>query len=288
MGSRWVLGAAAVFGAGIGIGLAPPGVAAPAPSRGPLLLTSFLQRGRTDVRRNEILEFRFSVPLRKGSVDLRTLQVNELTPAGAKPAVGARIVVGNTVRFSPRRTQRNYDEAQRPNSIVTGEDHVLGFSGGATYEVRLRSGSVIRSLRGRQGQRLARAFVATFRTNDLYDDPVEGQPSFSGVLGFSPPRHSSNGLVDDGAAIVLDFSEPILASSMRLGDTVLVTRTSSGEAVPGALSADPVANSSRFLFVPEGGWNAAAAGQWGDVHVALTTGITDLAGNPLKRPFGMP
>ena len=284
MRSRWILGTTAVAGAGIAILLARPGVAASAPARGPLLLTSFVQRGRTDVRRNEILEFRFSVPLRKGSVDLRTLQVNELTPAGARPAVGARIVTGNAVRFTPRRTQPNYDESQRPNSHVVDEDHVLGFEAGATYEVRLRTGPVVRTVRGRQGQRPARAFTATFRTNDSYEDPVEGQPLSASEFRFDPPRHAYSGLVDDDAAIVLHFSEPILASSMRLGETVLVTRRSTGASVPGTLSAGPGSNATRFLFAPEGGWNAAAAGQVGDVHVELTTGITDLAGNPLKRP----
>src|SRR5262245_9485281 len=206
------------------------GVAAPGPASGRFVLTSFLQRGRTDVRRNEVLEFRFSAPLRKSSVDLRTLQVNELIPEGRRPVVGARIVQGNVVRLDPRRSQRSYDDAQLPNSIVTERDHEVGFAATAQFEVQIRNGKDKRVLRARDGRRIARRYDGTFTTNTLYDDPVPGQPEFGNsydyaLLDFRPPRSGSLGLVDPDASIVFRFSEPILPESMRVGETVIVRRT---------------------------------------------------------------
>lgn len=285
--------ATAVVSAGIARWIDAPASAEAGMGRGGALrLTSFVQAGRTDVMRNEVLEFRFTARLRKGSVDLRTLQVNEVVADGVQPATGARIVEGNVVRFTPRRTQRNYDESRLPNSTISEEDHPLGFRALAQFEVRLPAGRGERSLRGRGGRRLAARFAAQFATSALYEDPVPGPPDFAGaggLLAFDPPPHAANGLVEDDARIVLVFSEPILEASMRLGDTVRVTRASTGEAVPGELvahAAPPVGN--VFYFEPTGGWSAAAGGQVGDVVVALTTGITDLAGNALRRPFGGP
>jgi Bacterial Ig-like domain len=83
---------------------------------------------------------------------------------------------------------------------------------------------------------------------------------------------------------VLEFSEPILLSSLVPGTTVLVSHGPTGAALPGTVTKDPSisAGGRRFLFVPTDGLGADAA----DIHVALTTGITDLAGNPLQRPVG--
>jgi len=289
MRSMRTLWTAVVVGAAIVASAAPSDAAAP--KRRPLFLTAFVQLGRTDVGRNEVLEFRFSVPLRADSVTHRTLMVNEQMPDGERPAVGARIIAGNVVRFDPRRSQRNYDAAQLPNSVVIEMDHVLGFSANATYVVRLRSGPDVTTLQARSGVRLARAFTTTFGVGDRYfDDPYPGQPIFvgdhgSGLFGFVPSRFAASGFVVDDASVVFEFSEPILPSSMRLGDTVLVTRASTGAPIPGTLSLDPENSSGRrFLFAPQDGWSAATGGHPTDVVIHLTTGITDLAGNPLKRP----
>jgi hypothetical protein len=290
MRSKRALWTAVVVGAGIVASAAPDGVAATAHRR--LILTGFLQLGRTDVGRNEILEFRFSVPLRADSVSGRTLMVNELIPDGEKPAVGARIVSGNTVRFDPRRSQRNYDDAILPNSVVVERDHELGFTARANYMVRIRSGPDVTTLRATSGVRIANAFTTSFGTGDrYYDDPVPGQPFFggdggAGLVGFDPPRHEASGAVDDDASLVFGFSEPILPSSMRLGETVLVMRASTGAAIPGALYLAPGDGSGRrYLFTPTGGWSAATDGHPYDVAVHVTTGVTDLVGNPLRRPF---
>jgi hypothetical protein len=280
-----VLFSAAAATAVIAATASRPSDAAPGAAGARFVLTSFVQRGRTDVRRNEILEFRFSAPLRRGSVDLRTLQVNELIPEGRRPVVGARIVQGNVVRLDPRRTQGNYDAAQEPNATVIERDHEVGFAASAQFEVQIRNGADKRVLRARDGRRIARRYDGGFATNTLYEDPVPGQPSFGNsgdiaLLDFRPPRSGVTGIVDPDASIVFRFSEPIAPESMRLGDTVIVERTD-GTAVAGTLAPDPAdQNLTSYLFTATGGYGSGV-----DVRIAITTGVTDLAGNALKRPF---
>jgi hypothetical protein len=260
-----------------------PSAAAPRPIAR-FLLTSFVQRGRTDIRRNEVLEFRFSAPLRRGSVDDRTLQVVELIPEGRRPVVGARIVQGNVVRLDPRRTQRNYDAAQLPDSTVTERDHEIGFSASARFEVQIRDGASKRVLRARDGRRIARRYDGSFATNTLYDDPVPGQPNFVPAGGwypyeFSPPRSGATSLVDADAVILFRFSEPIAPESMRLGETVIVRYLQSDATLPGTLAPWGAGQSlDLWVFAPTGGFDSNFS-----LSVGITTGITDLAGNPLQR-----
>src|SRR5262245_47368965 len=91
------LAAAAVVSSGAVVLATRTGEPATAPSRGPLVMTSFVQNGRTDVHRNEVLEFKFSVRVRRGSADDRTIRVTATTGTGSKPAVVARVVRGNLV-----------------------------------------------------------------------------------------------------------------------------------------------------------------------------------------------
>src|SRR5688572_27150981 len=64
----------------------------PALYRRPLVMTSFVQADRTDVRRNERLTFKFSAIVRQGSLDSRSLRVLEQTGSGTKQAIGALIL----------------------------------------------------------------------------------------------------------------------------------------------------------------------------------------------------
>jgi hypothetical protein len=257
--------------------------ASPARAHGALVLTSFVQRDRIDVLRNATLELRFSSPIKKGSVDDSTLQVNAVTVAGPVPAVGARMVKGNVVRFDPARTQANFDASRAPRSAVTLQDHPFGFAATQDYEVRIPAG--VRSLRGRAGRRIERTVAVRFRTTTAYDDPVPGQPSFvgdhgTGLLGFIPPRDGATGTVDPNAEVVFEFSEPMLLESLDPASTILVTNPGTGERVSGSIRADPAdATGRRFLFAP-------SAGAVWDVQITLLNGITDLAGNPLKRAVG--
>jgi hypothetical protein len=271
------------------------GVASSVPTRGPLVMTSFVQHGRTDVHRNEMLTFKFTVLLAGKSVDDRSLRVDATTSAGTKPSIGARIVKGNVVTFDPQRTERNYKDSKKPDTTITEKDHPEGFDAYQDYEVQLAATPDLHTVRSSAGAQLLYFYSSTFRTNATYDDPVVGQPYFygdhgTGLLGFDPPRSGATGLVDEDALVVLEFSEPINIDTLDPSSTVIVTRITVGEQVPGYVKQDPNERSGRrFLFVPSVGFGSDIANQQGwDIQITLTSGITDLAGNSLRRPVTFP
>ena len=287
--SRVVLGVAAVL---VFAAAGRSSEAAPGPTQRPLVLISFVQDGRTDVLRNEVLEFRFSARLRRGSVNERTLQVGRLTASGFVPDAGARVVMGNVVLFDTRRTQANYDALRKPNAWFVEADRPDGLAAGGTYAVRIPTWPETPVLKSCDGRPIVLPFAGTFATGHVCIDAREGQPFFvgdhgTGALGFDPPRSLATGLVDADASIVLEFSEPVLDTSLMPGTTVIVTRLSDGAPVPGTITVDGTSPSGRrFLFTPSGGFGSDAIGLGRDVLVRLTTGITDLGGNPLQREFG--
>jgi hypothetical protein len=272
--------------------------------RRPLVLTSFRQADRVDVRRNEVLVFRFSAVVRRNSLDGRSFRVLQQTGVGGKPAVGALIAKANAVLFDPTRTQRNYDDSRRPRSGVALADHPLGFGAFTDYAVQVPAPPEGHVLRNARGAPIVRRYDASFRTSGTYADPVPGQPSFvgdagTGNLGFEPPRSASTGLVDEDALIRLEFSEPIDIDSMDPTSTVLVTRVRVNESVPGSIRIDPNDRTGRvFQFVPSLGFGSDLANGTGwEVQVTLVgddpatpaiEGIRDLAGNPLKRGVTLP
>jgi hypothetical protein len=285
----------AVLASAAGVAEAKKARVDPALYRSPLVLTSFVQNGRTDVRRNESLQFKFSAVVRKGSVDSRTIRILQQTGTGTKQALGALIPKSNVVRFDPTRTQRNYDDSQRPNTTVTEGDNASGFESYTDYLVQIPGPPEIKILRNSRNDRILQGFSGQYRTNASYDDPVAGQPYFvgdgaSGNLGFDPPRSGATGLVDEDAVILLEFSEPVNIDTLDPSSTVLVTRIRVNESVPGFIRLDPNDRSGRrFQFVPSLGFGSDVANLSGwDIQVTLTEGITDLAGNPLKRPFVAP
>jgi hypothetical protein len=272
-----------------------PEVAVAASGRGPLVLTSFVQAGRTDVHRNEMLQFRFSVPLAKGSVDDRSIRVDATTTSGTKPAIGARIVKNNVVTFDPQQTHRRYLDSKKAGSTLTEKDHPEGFAAFQDFEVKLPATPDPHVVKGTAKQPLLYFYSSTFRTNTVYDDPVAGQPSFygdhgTGLLGFDPPKSGATGLVDEDAVVILEFNEPINIDTLDPSSTVVVTRITVGEQVPGYVKQDPNERSGRrFLFVPSVGFGSDIANQQGwDIQITLTQGIQDLAGNTLKRPVTFP
>lgn len=261
----------------------------------PLLLTAFLQQGRTDVRRNEPLTFKFSSILQKGSVDSRALRVQEVTGSGLRPATGALIVRNNIVTFDPTRTQRNYDASKKKNSTTTDKDNPAGFAAFQDYEVTIPGPPEFHVLKNSRGEGIQQPYQSDFRSNATYTDPVAGQPIFigasgNGQLGFDPPRSGSTGLVDEDAIIILEFSEPIQIDTLDPSTTVLVRRVTVNEFVPGYIRMDPNDRSGRrFHFVPSLGFGSDEPNKQGwDIEVSLLQGITDLAGNSLKRPYTAP
>lgn len=291
----------AVATMGVALTLAPaPAQARSRKARAPLVLTSFVQEGRTDVRRNESLVFKFSALLKKKSVSRRSLRISAVTPNGLVPATGAYRVRGSRVKFDPTRSQRNLDESKKRNAVVSEKDNPEGFGSFQDYVVDIASFPDSPVLKNRIGRPMRSGYVDRFRTNGEYLDLVEGQPRFvgdfgTGLLGFSPPRSGVTGLVDEDAVIVLEFSEPMDISTLDPASTVRVTRISLDQTVPGSIRKDPnEPNGRRFLFEPAFGFGSDALNERGwDIEVTIgnfESGEfpTDLAGNPLKRPITFP
>lgn len=264
-------------------------------ARQALIMTSFVQNGRTDVRRNEVLTFKFSAYVRNASLSSRSLRVAASTATGFRDATGALRPKGTKVLFDPTRTQRNYDESQKKNSLVTEKDNPTGFGSFTDHIVEIPTSPNLEVLRNHRRQPIVQSFSGSFRTNGKYDDPVPGQPAFvgdrgTGQLGFVPRQAGATGLVDEDAQIVLEFSEPMDISTLDPSSSVIVERVTIGERVPGFIKLDPNERSGRrFLFVPSLGFGSDEANQAGwDIQVTLTTEISDLAGNPIKRPMIFP
>jgi hypothetical protein len=295
MAARKVFVAAVAFAAGLGAIGSSAVEAKPDVDRLPLILTSFVQNDMSGVARNQILEFRFSTPLRKGSVNRRSFQVYEVTPEGPRAAEGARVVKGNVVLFDPRRSQNLFDLARRRNWTLTEFDRPDGLSANTLHQVLLPASWDSPVLRSRIGRPLARPFIGTFSTGHVCFDAAEGQPRFSGdhgtgLLGFHPPRSGATGLVDADAVVVVEFSEPINPQSLVPGQTLLVTRITTGEQVPGTVIVDPeTPGQRRFLFSPDGGFGFDVENNQGwDIQVTVTKGVTDIALNPLVRAVTLP
>jgi len=263
--------------------------------RKPLVMTSFVQNGRTDVRRNEKLTFKFSALLRGGSVSHRSVRIAASTSTGFRDATGAIRARGTKVIFDPTRTQKNFQDSKKKNTLITCKDNPKGFGSFQEYTVFLPAPPELEVLKNQRRQPILQSFTGDFRTNAKYDDPVKGQPSFigdfgTGKLGFDPPVGGSTGLVDEDATILFEFSEPIDISTLDPSSSVIVTRVAIGEQVPGIIKADPNQRCGhRFLFVPSLGFGSDEANQSGwDIEVTLTTEVADLAGNHLKRPKVFP
>ncbi len=264
-------------------------------ARRPLVMTSFVQNGRTDVRRNEKLTFKFSTYVRRGSVSHRSLRIAASGPTGFRDATGALRARGVKVTFDPTRSQRNFDDSKKKNSLVTEKDNPTGFGAFTDHKVVIPAPPELEVLKDLRRRRILQTFSGSFRTNADYDDPVPGQPSFvgdagTGQLGFVPRQGGATGLVDEDAQIVLEFSEPIDIATLDPSSSVIVKRITIGERVPGFIKLDPnEPTGRRFLFVPSLGFGSDEANVAGwDIEVTLSTEITDLAGNPLKRPKVFP
>ncbi len=263
--------------------------------RAPLVMTSFVQNQRTDVARNEVLIFRFSAYPRHASLDNRTVRIAAVTPNGLIPIRSSMVVRGARVLVDPSRSQANLIAAREPGSTVVEGDTPEGFGAFQDYIIEIPGPPSLHTLQNRRGRRIIQAFNGTFRTNADYKDLTPGTPVFlgnrgTGDLGFVPPRSGSTGLVDEDATIVFEFSEPMDINTLDPASSVRVERVALGETIPGFVKKDPNEPSGRrFLFVPSLGFGADDLNLQGwDIEVTLDQSITDLAGNPLKRPKVFP
>jgi hypothetical protein len=290
--SRWAGAFLVALGAGCGGG---SGGEDGEPSR--LLALSFDLENRTDVRRNQPLVFSFSARLDPESVTLDTLQVFRGSPTQPTPVLGRYEVRGNRVLFHP--------------AILPGDPNPLGlpinafgFDDATAYTVALpgvdQTPPPLRTLRTPSGHPLLRTYTAGFRTGSEYlpeDPPV--RPRFvrasdtngnrdDDLFRFAPagldPADLRRELPSD-VRVTVEFSEAMDPRSVttepqapgRPGGSFRLHETDLNLGIAGTAGWTP--DGRRFTFVPATPLaNQAAVRRY---LATITSGIRDLAGNPL-------
>lgn len=245
-----------------------------------LAVIYFSHRDRTDVYRNQTLEFRFTAPMKATSVDTRTFRV--LYGASMQtPLSGARIVDGERIYFNPTLSQRTYER----DGIAAVPDQPFGFDALTDYTVLMPGPPELKVMKNLSGDSIVAQYLGNFTTSDLFI-PEQDPPTYIGY-SFSPPPNE-DGSINFEAAVVLEFDEAMNPATIEPGNTLTVYRritiqTPTGPVVKQGLypvTVEPSKDGRKFKLLPSINWGSEA-----EVTVTLTDGIKDLAGNPIvARP----
>ena len=247
-----------------------------------LAVTFFDHRGRTDVYRNQQLEFRFTVAVKPKTVTSRTLRIMK-GPNLSTPVEGALKVDGNRVFFDPTLTQNSWDKL----GVSAKPDLPFGMEALVNHQVYIPGPGTAKRIQNRSGQPIVQEYVSNFQTSDYYK-PELNPPEFIGIdgtgeLGFFPPRND-DGSVPFDAQIILQFDEAMSPGSMNPGVTILVKNedvldfTGRPIDVPGTFK--PSRDGTTYSFVPSFHYGTGPY----RISVTLTQEVRDLAGNPLLNP----
>ena len=248
----------------------------------PLRLVSFAQEGRKDVRLNERIVLRFSLPLDRTSLSDASVRLR----GGGGPAAGRWRVWGRELSFSPRLPLR-------PDCADTG------LRPGVEYTLLLRGFPSYRALRALSGRRLERTVRLRFRTKggdggeavpgvEQFVDPVPGTgPELAAVGGVSMAELGAEGVkVAPGSSLRLTFSEPLYPPSLEGGRAKLYVVNAEGTVDP---DLDVLPLEARLVRVPPEGCVVAVKPRGGfragkRYKLCLEDlGFTDFGGRPLER-----
>lgn len=246
---------------------------------------------RDEWNRNEAIEIHFSAPLSRKSLEPgifdRAIQIGIVTSNG-------RIAARGTPSFKiekgkERRDIVVFDPTRTANAGALGcADNPFGFLPLTTYDVFIPTPkSSKKFLTATDGSAIVEEFDSFFTTGEGYSREI-AQPRFvgsdgQGSLAFDPPR-KLNGEVVYNARILLAFDEPMDPATFEQGNTILVRNDTlsalqgSTVLVPGIFEPDLCGRTWRF--VPSFSFGGAGY----DIAVTMTTGLKDLAGNPLANP----
>ncbi len=258
---------------------------------GPLKVLWVNAQKRDDWERNATIEIRFSAPLSKkclkpGVIE-KAIQIGIVSATGRTPAEGSfyfPVVKGKEQRdrliFDPTRTSQsaNLACADKPNGLQPLTTYDISIPTPATSKKFLTSTS---------NDAIVEPFDSFFTTGERYVKELTA-PRYVGIdgqgsLGFSPVR-KLNGEVVYNVNVTVVFDEAMDPSTFELDNTILMKNetisASSGVyvGVPGAFVPDPCGRT--WTFVP----SFSFGGGGYDVAVILTTGLKDLAGNPVENP----
>ncbi|MHC4860386.1 MAG: Ig-like domain-containing domain, partial [Planctomycetota bacterium] len=262
------------------------------PNNEDLAVTYFSHGGRTDVYRNDVLEVRFTAPIKWKSISDRTFRV--LTgPNLLTPEAGALELDGNRILFHANRTNEGYhrDGRDDPGQSIP-PDKPFGLESLSNYQIFIPGPPDLKTLQNKAGRPIVKSFFSSFQTSDLYIPELE-PPEFIGIdgtgqLGFIPDLIFDDVIqewvVAFDAQVVLQFSEVIDPATMDPGSTLLVRNEDVLDGlgrpieVPGTLK--PSRDGTRYFFVPSFHYGTGPY----RISVTMTLGIQDLAGNPLANP----
>ena len=271
----------------------------------PLKVIEINSDRRTSWDRNGAITVHFSAPLSMEvlapDVMPRALQIGVVTSKGRVPAKGtwyfptdveadllgirngtkdAAGRIRDWLVFDPTRTENSDD--------LACADNPFGFAPLTTYTVTIpTAASSKKYVTASNGKGIIEPFTSFFTTGEKYAREVK-QPKFTGTdgqgsLGFDPPR-KLNGEVPFNARVLVVFDEPMDPASFELGNTVTVVNETLSAlqgrtvAVSGTFDTDECGKTWRFT--PSFSFGGAGY----DIAVTLTTGLKDLAGNPISYP----
>ncbi len=246
--------------------------------------------------RDQPLVFQFT-----SAIDPNSVSVSGLTVRREGIVVQGRIEVdGRRITWYPvvREGERN-DYTPNNNPPLNG----LGFEGTTEYTVSMLGNSAF-SIQSKQGRPLTSSFNATFTTSNLFtpeDSPeaprlllTDTSPGFSPAPLVDGDPFSSNPddwpVVDPSTlSIQLDFSERLLPSSLDPFDTVTITNISNTSIpIPGIgspalvdLQQGAEADTIDIECLTSLGDDPTSLDPF-IFQVRLTSGVTDLSGNPLS------
>ncbi len=271
----------------------------------PLKVVSVSSDRRDNWDRNGAILIEFSAPLSKKSLEpdviSRALQIGIVTSKGRVQAKGSAYfptvdkaddlqlrnvikdssgLVRNWLIFDPTRTSKSDD--------LACADNPFGFNALTTYTITIPdSGASNKYLTSAAGDAIIESFSTFFKTGEKYAREVL-QPKYTGTdgqgsLGFDPPR-KLNGEVPYNARVLIVFDEAMDPASFELGTTIQVKNETlsalQGKYVGVSGTFDPDLCGKTWKFTPAFSFGGAGY----DIAVTLTTGLKDLAGNPLANP----
>jgi len=208
-----------------------------------LSVSAFTQAGGQDVKRDEVLELRLSEPVDPDSMRSGTVLVRGKEDGREQPV---RVEAdGATIRIHP------------PTPF--------GWEPEARYQVTVEGFPSLRAPRTPDGRLLSRPYRGSFATSRSYG-PDLSPP----VVESLQVEETEPGLW----SVLVRFSETVDPRTVRIDESLTVRSPADGARVAGRLIHDRRVKDFRFL--PD----APPAAR--EVRVVVTTGVTDLAGNPLQ------
>ena len=261
---------------------------------GPLKVRFVNSERRVGWERNSPIEFTFSAPLSKeslkpGVID-KAIQIGIVTASGRIPAVGSFsfVVEHNPGNVVERRDKVVFDPTRTKASGDLGcADNPNGFKPLATYVITVPTSATSKKyLTSTAGDGILEPFESYFTTGERYIKELTA-PRYVGIdgqgsLGFNPPR-KVNGEVPYNVNVTVVFDEAMDPVSFELGNTILMKNETlsviqgAPVMVPGGFVSDTCGRT--WTFVP----SFSFGGGGYDIAMVVTSGLKDLAGNPLSN-----